>query len=217
LENSLKDQFYLIQKAIPDRVQLIAVSKKHSFDKIRQIAQYGQKDFGENYPQELIKKAKQAQLEKLNIHFHLIGPLQRNKVKMVLPYVASIQSLHSISLAQEIEKKAQLLNISSVPVWIQLNLNNEESKSGFTEEELQEFIQQIPSFHSLKFQGWMAIPDPSLSLEKSFNQMKTVARHYEGAVPYRFSIGMSHDFMEAIALGSDCIRVGSAIFGSRPV
>ncbi|MDY3903126.1 YggS family pyridoxal phosphate-dependent enzyme [Peptoniphilus sp.] len=207
-------------------VKLIAVSKTHPVEMIKEFNKLGVIDFGENKVQELVSKIEDKEIEnKLKnnkINFHLIGNLQTNKVKYIYDKVELIQSLDRIKLAQEIDKRAARDNIK-VNCLIQINIGNEETKSGIKYENTEDFIYELLDYKNINIKGLMAIapnsPDETL-LRKLFEKMNNMfenisSKKYEGVEMKYLSMGMSHDFKLAIEEGSNMIRVGSKLFGNR--
>lgn len=207
-------------------VKLIAVSKTHPVEMIKEFNKLGVIDFGENKVQELVSKIEDKEIEnKLKnnkINFHLIGNLQTNKVKYIYDKVELIQSLDRIKLAQEIDKRAARDNIK-VNCLVQINIGNEETKSGIKYENTEDFIYELLDYKNINIKGLMAIapnsPDETL-LRKLFEKMNNMfenisSKKYEGVEMKYLSMGMSHDFKLAIEEGSNMIRVGSKLFGNR--
>lgn len=204
-------------KRDPAGIRLIAVSKTVSFGMVKEAHAAGQRAFGENYVQELVKKA--DILANLDIDWHFIGHLQRNKVKYVIPIVKSIHSLDSIRLAEEIEKRApQPLNCL-----IEVNLAGEGTKTGIDPAGLPGLIQAVKGMSKINLTGLMTIPpydaDPENSrpyfiklreLMNKINDEKLYARPLA-----ELSMGMTFDLEIAIEEGSTFVRVGTGIFGAR--
>ncbi len=195
---------------------LIAVSKFQPIDKIMGLYSQGQRVFGENYVQELVGKWQELKSRGiLDIEFHFIGKLQTNKVKSLLPSVASIHSIDSIRLLNEVEKRAKELSLRP-EVYFQINIDHEASKGGFKVEEIPELIQAVRSLQFAKPAGLMAIPDPEKNPDDAFKRMHELSLLYRDALGSGLSMGMSSDFEQAIKWGSTSIRVGTALFGQRP-
>lgn len=193
---------------------LVAVGKKKPVELLYQLYLLGHRDFGENYVQELVEKANWfKQKEITDIRFHLIGHLQTNKIKTVIPHVHTIQSVDSERCLIEIEKRANEAN-KIIHVFIQVNIDNEESKSGFKVDQLKEVALKISTCSFVKSQGLMAIPDPEQPVEMAFQRLVECSR-MNPCLGTGLSMGMSHDFEQAIEKGSTCVRVGTAIFGER--
>lgn len=198
-------------------VQLIAVSKTQTVDAIREAAAAGQHDFGENYVQELVEKAEA--LADLELNWHFIGHLQRNKINAVLPYVSTIHSIDSIRLAEAIASRATQL----ISGFVEVNIGGEASKSGVPAKALPELLRACSDFTNLKILGLMCIPPPTDDLEmqkKYFMQVAELQASANAEGWYRqpftdLSMGMSHDYLTAIHCGATVVRVGTAIFGER--
>ena len=199
--------------ALASPVTLIAVSKTQPASAVREAYAAGQRDFGENYVQELVAKAKELS-DLPDLRWHFIGHLQRNKVKDVLPIASLVQAVDRIELAQEINKRAS----KRVPVLIEVNLAGEEQKAGAAIAALPELIEAIRALPLLELRGLMAVPpaseDPELT-RPYFQQLRELARANEGASHLELSMGMSSDFEVAVEEGASIVRVGSSIFGSR--
>lgn len=212
-----------ISSATPagNTAHLLAVSKAQSFEKIKALYQLGHRDFGENYVQELEEKYHLAAAEGMSdIRWHMIGHLQKNKVKQVLPFVKSIHSVDSPELAEKISQVAIQQKIEQVPIYLQVNIDNEESKHGFTDVALRFFMRQVLAMKNLKVEGLMCIPRADRSsVKEPFRKMRALL--IESRVEFGeklgagLSMGMSEDFEEAIQEGATVVRVGSSLFGAR--
>lgn len=192
-------------------IELLPVSKKQPLALIRQAADLGFPRFGENYVQEGADKALAAP----NLHFVLLGPLQRNKAKPALHHFAEIQSLDRPDLAERLRRLAEELDVVR-PVWIQMDLWDEATKlGGCAEADLPALIQALGGDARLPLRGLMAIPPPELA--SAFTQMAALRDRMQQDLgqQLRLSMGMSGDLEEAIAAGSDQIRIGTAFFGER--
>lgn len=204
----------------PLDVTLIAVSKTKPVSMIREVMETGIVDFGENKVQELCDKTEQIP-EKLN--WHLIGHLQRNKVKYIIGKVCMIHSVDSLRLAQEIQKEADKHRVSEVPVLVEINIGNEESKDGVSPENAAELVQEIAKLPAVRVMGLMTVApfveDPEENRE-AFRTMRRL-RDEIGALGIpnvqmkELSMGMTGDFEVAIEEGATMVRVGTAIFGAR--
>jgi pyridoxal phosphate enzyme (YggS family) len=199
------------------KVTLLAVSKVQPLDAIRALYELGQRDFDENYAQEMLNKATTLASEgKRDIRWHFIGHLQTNKVKLILPHVYAIHSVDSIRLAQEISKRAGAENPPrNIIIFLEVNLNSETSKAGISLAQVDALAESVRSLPHLDLRGLMAIPDPKLgaqNLRKAFSSLreKTQALHLP-----EISMGMSSDFEIAIAEGATQVRIGTALFGAR--
>jgi hypothetical protein len=197
-----------------DEIKVIAVSKSHPVEVIRKAIQQGLDVFGENRVQELIQKQMELSDE---IEWHLIGTLQRNKIKYIIGQVALIHSVDSYKLAQAISSEALARNIV-VDVLLQVNIAGEISKSGFDSKELLTEIKEISTF-----KGLMTIAPYVSDIEEArpvFKQLRLLAKtiedmKIEGVEMKELSMGMSSDFTVAVEEGATLIRVGSRIFGRR--
>lgn len=200
-------------------VKLLAVSKQVEAQRIKAAHDCGHKTFGENYVQEFISKFEELS-DKGDIEWHFIGHLQKNKVKYIIDKVIMIHSVDKLSLAQEINKRAGNLNIT-IPVLIEVNLGDEQSKSGIQEGELEGFVEQISELGSIDVCGLMALPPYSDNPEDSrkyFIRLRELRDRLKNSynILSELSMGMSGDFEVAIEEGATMVRVGTAIFGERP-
>lgn len=196
-------------------VDLIAVSKGQSFSKMKELYELGHRNFGENYVQELLEK--KLEFEKLGIQdicFHFMGHLQTNKVKQLLGSVDVVHSLDSIRLAYEIEK-ACVARGRILDVFVEVNIDDEESKFGFKPHEVLKAVSEIQSLPHLNILGLMAIPNPTKNLREAFFRTRALSEAVFKTNTKKISMGMSEDFEIAIEEGSTCVRVGTAIFGPR--
>lgn len=196
-------------------VTLVAVSKTKPEAAIREAYAAGQRDFGENYVQELAAKA--AALSDLpDIRWHLIGPLQRNKVKQVVPLISLLHTVDRAALAEEIEKRAAAAS-RVVPVLIEVNVGGEASKAGCAPGDAAALADVVRSLPHLELRGLMTIPPDTGDREQArpfFAALRSLGAAIGGAL--ELSMGMSHDHEIAIEEGATIVRVGTAIFGSRP-
>jgi len=202
----------------PASVELLAVSKTFPVESIREAMDAGQFLFGENKVQEVLAK---APLLPAKVEWHLIGHLQSNKVRKILPLVRCIHSIDSLSLARDVDRIAAELGLFS-KVFIEVNLAAESTKHGFNAETLRSSLEALYALRRLEIQGLMCIPpfdpDPTKS-RPYFNQLRELRDELAqlgGAPLPLLSMGMSHDFEIAIEEGATIVRVGSAIFGERP-
>ena len=204
----------------PDEIQLCAATKMNDADAVRQAIAAGVDCCGENRVQELTTKYAQGAYDGAPVHF--IGHLQTNKVKQVVGKVDLIQSVDSLRLAQAIDKEAARQGIIQ-DILLEINVGNEESKSGFDAESLHEVLPEFSNFCNLRVCGLMAIPpicQNSADSRKFFQKIYALsvditAKKYDNVSVRLLSMGMSGDFAHAIACGSNMIRVGTAIFGAR--
>jgi pyridoxal phosphate enzyme (YggS family) len=200
-----------------DDVQLLAVSKAHPANALREAYHAGQHRFGENYLQEAL--AKQAELSDLAIEWHFIGPIQSNKTQAIAQHFDWVHSVDRLKIAERLNA-ARTENLAPLQICLQVNVSQEESKSGLFSEDISELAIAVQSLPRLKLRGLMAIPAPSQDISEQREQFSQVRHLYEklqsqGLVMDTLSIGMSEDFPAAIAEGATIVRIGSAIFGSR--
>lgn len=202
----------------PASVELLAVSKTFPVESIREAVAAGQLLFGENRAQELLAKVPQLPA---SLQWHLIGHLQSNKVRKILPLVKCIHSIDSLDLARDVDRIAAELGLYP-KVFIEVNVGAESTKHGFNAATLRASLEALCALRRLEIQGLMCIPpfdpDPTKS-RPYFTQLRELRDELEklgGAPLPLLSMGMSHDFEIAIEEGATIVRVGSAIFGERP-
>jgi len=213
---SIKNQISIINNEIKDKADLIAVSKTRSIEQITEAYNQGQKKFGENRVHEIVEKYNNLPKD---IEWHMIGHLQKNKVKHISKFISLIHSLDRLSLAKEIDKNGRKDN-RSIDCLIQIKISNDESKYGLNPEQLDSFYTDLKEFENINTIGLMAmatftkdqnlIADEFKKMENLFKEMKTIDSNFK-----ILSIGMSDDYQLAINNGSNMIRVGSKIFGQR--
>jgi len=200
-------------------VTLVAVSKTHPIEAVANLYALGHRDFGENYAQELIQKAVAAQNLGLDqIRWHFIGHLQSNKVKSVLSYIHMIHSVDSLSLAQEISKRAQTLTPArKVRCLLSVNIDQEPTKSGLLPDEVASISSTIATLTGVELCGLMCIPDPlrAQKIPNAFSRLRALGASLGGIINLELSMGMTGDFETAIREGATAIRIGTAIFGER--
>lgn len=215
---SISNNIIKFKKKISSKVKLIAVSKTKSIIEIKEAYDSNHKLFGENKVQEMTEKWKALPKD---IEWHMIGHLQKNKVKYIAPYVSLIHSVDSIRLLNEINKQAKKNN-RIINCLIQVNISEEQSKFGLQIDNLPDFFNQIieNSYESIEIIGLMGMASFTENEEKIFNEftsLKEVFINLKDKFP-RFSelsIGMSSDYKIALKQGSTMIRIGSKIFGYR--
>jgi pyridoxal phosphate enzyme (YggS family) len=206
-------------------VRLLAVSKKHSAESVAEAHRAGLREFAENYADELCEKA--AELKALkNIRWVFVGQLQSNKIGKIVRCADEVQSVATEKHARLIDRSAKDLGRSRYPVWIVVNAAAEDSKQGVSLEELPKlvfFIVEKCEFLALR--GIMAIPPASYSDEVWAGELNHVVpslyqdlrKAADGAGEGLLSLGMTGDLALSVAAGSDCVRIGTAIFGERDV
>lgn len=201
----------------PAEITLVAVSKTKLASMIREACEAGQRTFGENYAQEMAAKA--GELKGLDIIWHFIGHLQRNKAKLVAPVAACVETIDSIKLAEALNSKAN----RPMDILIEINIGAEGTKSGIGEDELPKLLEGLQPLDKLRVKGLMIIPpyipDPEAARPHFAKLREIMARLNEqnivGSPLTELSMGMSHDFETAIEEGATIVRVGTAIFGER--
>lgn len=198
----------------PNEIKLVAVSKTHPSETIRSAIAAGQGVFGENKVQEAESKIDEIGHE--GIEWHLIGHLQSNKARKAVKTFDVIQSVDSVELAERLERICIETGRDSLPVFAQVDLAGEETKSGILESDLPKLIEFLASSERLKFLGLMVLPpyfeDPEAT-RPFFRRLREIR---ERVLPGgELSMGMSHDFEVAIEEGATIVRVGTAIFGER--
>ena len=219
---SIAKQIELLRRELPEGVSLIAVSKYHSQAEIMEAYGAGQRDFGENKVQELVEK--QAALPK-DIRWHMLGHLQRNKVKMLLPSVAMIHSVDSLRLLNEIQKHAEAAG-KVVDCLLEIKVAKEETKSGFLPEECSQLLQsgvvsQLPNVKICGLMGMATQTDDAGQIEKEFKFIYNFFHHLRqtqfAQCTYfkELSMGMTGDYPLAVSCGSTMVRIGTKIFGER--
>jgi pyridoxal phosphate enzyme (YggS family) len=216
---TIKENLALVQSNLPTHVTLVAVSKTHPVEVVEEAYNAGQRIFGENRVQELVPKFEQMPKD---IQWHLIGTLQRNKVKYIAPFVSLIHSVDQIDLLKEINKEAAKNN-RVIECLIQVYIATEESKHGFSFDEAESLFKSDfrTIFPHVKIKGLMGMASFTSDVQqvkKEFLSLKDFKAKIESEnsldLPI-LSMGMSGDYALAIECGSNMVRVGSSIFGSR--
>lgn len=217
----IKSRIELIKASLPAHVQLVAVSKNHPVERIREALEAGQLAFGENRVQELMPKARALP----QAEWHMIGHLQTNKVKYIVPFIHLIHSVDSLKLLLEINKQAQRIN-RVVPCLLQVHIAQEETKYGFSHAEVESLLsgKEIRSLSHISIHGLMGMATFTSDEQQIRKEFKSLRQLFEllksadlpGQVHMTIlSMGMSHDYRIAIEEGSTMIRLGTAIFGER--
>lgn len=214
---TIQENYIQVKNQIPEAVQLVAVSKTHPVEKIRQIYDAGQKIFGENKVQELLSKYENLPSD---IEWHLIGHLQTNKVKYIAPFIHTIQSVDSEKLLAEINKQAQLHG-RTITVLLQIKIAEEDTKFGMTFEDCDALLEKLAQgdFPHVAIRGLMGMAsfvENETQIEREFTTLKKYFDQKKKDYPLLYlSMGMSGDYPLAISCGSNSVRIGSAIFGER--
>ena len=214
---SIQENYHKIKAQISENVELVAVSKFHPVEKIKEVYDCGQKIFGENKVQELLNKVNELPAD---IQWHLIGHLQTNKVKYIAPFINTIQSVDSEKLLLEINKEAAKNN-RKIKVLLQVKIAEEETKYGLEIAEAKEIFSnylehKYPNIEILGLMGMATFTDNKNQVKSEFLVLKSL---FDELSTFRkletLSMGMSDDFALAIECGSNSVRIGSAIFGVR--
>jgi PLP dependent protein len=204
----------------PSEVSLLAVSKLQSTDKIRHVYAVGQRAFGENYVQEAVDKVRELS-DLSEIEWHLIGPLQSNKTRDVAETMHWVHSVDRLKIAERLSAQRPA-TMSPLNVCVQFNISGEASKSGARFEEADALLDAVAKLPNLRLRGVMGMPEPGIgdaATREQFLALRDVFEHAKKnhTTVDTFSIGMSDDLEVAIACGSTLVRVGTALFGARPV
>lgn len=204
----------------PESVRLIAVSKRHPAAAIRAAYAAGHRTFGENYPQELA--AKSVSLSDLaEISFHMVGHVQKNKAKLVAAHADCVHTLGSAGQASALASRVEARSGEVMPVLIQVNIGREANKSGVSPDDLGALIDAVVVLPQLRLTGLMAIPPVASEPEGARRYFDALAemrvQHGGEARLPELSMGMSADLEAAVQAGATMVRVGTSIFGERPV
>lgn len=210
----------IIGELTPSKTTLVAVSKIKPLSDIQTLYELGQKDFGENYVQELIEKAEALPTD---IRWHFIGHLQSNKVKYIAPFVHLIQGVDSEKLLAEINKQGKKNN-RIINCLLQVHIAQEETKFGFDADEVSALVNKITSggsvFDNVNICGLMGMASFSDDMQKVKSEFETLSELYktlQSSIPSfnTLSMGMSGDYELAVECGSNMVRIGSLLFGVR--
>ena len=216
---SIGSEIKRLRGLLPERVKLLAVSKFHPAEAIVEAYQAGQRAFGESRPQELKQK---AELLPKDIEWHMIGHLQTNKVKYIVPFVHLIESLDSKRLAEEIERQAAKCD-RVIDCLLEIHVTDEESKSGWAWDDLLAFVREggfkaMPNIRIRGVMGMATFTDDERVVRRDVERLaacKAELKEYFGEEFDMLSMGMSDDYPIALEYGSTEVRVGSTIFGAR--
>lgn len=219
---SISQNIVQLKASLPANVTLVAVSKFHPAEALKEAYNAGQRVFGESRAQELTAKQKVLPDD---IEWHFIGPLQSNKVKDIAPFIHTIHSIDSLKLLQEVNKQA-VKNSRMIRVLLEIHVAQEETKHGLTPDECRELLQneQLAELRNIQICGLMGMAtytDDTTLIEQEFHilhelfsDLKSI--YFKGNDNFAvLSMGMSHDYPIAISQGSTMIRVGTSIFGER--
>lgn len=216
---SIQSQIAELQQTLPKGVTLVAVSKMQPIESLREAYEAGQRIFGESRPQEMCAKREQMPED---CRWHMIGHLQTNKVKYIAPFVEMIHSVDSLRLLDSINREAMKCG-RRIDILLEVHLATEESKSGFSVEELREVIatEDIKDLAYIRVRGLMTIAsntDNEAVVAGEFKQLKSLFDELQPEFGKHFdtlSMGMTSDYPLAIECGSTMVRIGSQIFGER--
>lgn len=211
--------FSEIQSRLPRACKIIAVSKLQPVEKMRELYALGQRDFAENYVQEALPKM--AALSTLDIRWHFIGRLQRNKAKFVVGHFQLIHSVDSLALAQEIHKHASSQGLCQ-RILLQINLSKEETKGGFSLEQLGNDFPILQELSGIEIAGLMTMPplfDDAEQTRPYFRQLKNLRDELQKNLSccQELSMGTSADYQVAANEGATLVRLGTILFGERPL
>ena len=213
---NIEENISLLNKKIEKKTSIIAVSKKKSAELVEQAYLVGIKNFGENYLQEALQKI--ISLNHLDINWHFIGKIQSNKCKDIARNFQWVHTIDRFKIAKRLNDDCPLDKI--INVLIQINIDNEESKSGINESQLFDLAEKISVLPNLKLKGIMVIPKNNLEnnlTEESFKKTLEISLKLRNkfSEANEISMGMSNDFELAIKNGSTMVRIGTGIFGER--
>lgn len=216
---SIRTEIERLREELPEGIRLLAVSKFHPVEALREAYDAGQRAFGESRPQELKLK---AEVMPRDIEWHMIGHLQTNKVKYIVPFVTLIESLDSERLAQEINRQAERCG-RVIDCLLEIHITDEESKSGWAYDELMSFVsgggfQAYPNIRVRGVMGMATFTDDEAVVRRDFKRLaecKAELLEYFGEEFDTLSMGMSDDYRIALEYGTTEVRIGSTIFGAR--
>ena len=206
IQNTLK-----IENLELNKIKIIAVSKTFPINEILPLINHGQIHFGENKVQEAIEKWQEIKQDFKHLQLHMIGKLQSNKVKFVVPLFDYIHSLDSLKLAKKIAEEQNKIQ-KRLKIFIQINIGNEEQKSGIDERDLEEFYKKCVNELGLDIVGLMCLPPKNNNTKEYFIKMKNLAQKINVK---ELSMGMSNDYLNAAKYGATYLRIGSKVFGNR--
>jgi len=206
IQNTLKDK---INKLILPNI--VAVSKTYPIENIYPLINQGHQHFGENKVQEAVEKWTDIKKDYKHIQLHMIGKLQTNKVKFVIPLFDYIHSLDNLKLAKKISIEQSKIN-KRLKIFIQINIGNEDQKIGINEDQLCDFYKKCVQELDLDIIGIMCLPPKDGDIQNFFLKMKDLSKKIKVK---ELSMGMSNVYLEAAKYGSTFIRIGSRIFGQR--
>ena len=207
----IKKEIELKQLNQKNQTEIIAVSKRFELEQINPLIEFGHTNFGENQVQEAVKKWSNIKRQNDKIKLHMIGKLQTNKVKYVIPLFDYIHSLDNLKLAEKISSE-QKKNNKQLKIFIQVNIGDEIQKSGIKPDDVKNFYLKCTNDLRLNIVGLMCIPPISNNVEIYFDKMLELKKSTDLK---ELSMGMSADYLQAVKFGSSFVRIGSKIFGPR--
>jgi len=218
---SIREQERLFKRP-PGSVKLLAVSKTHKADRLREAWAAGARDFGENYVQEALAKIAELSAAPSNtpdIIWHFIGPIQSNKTRDIAAHFDWVHSVDRLKIIQRLQDQRPA-ELPALNICVQINLSNEQTKSGVGLQQARELCAAVADMNRLCLRGLMAIPAPCADHQQqraSFRPLAELFREMQAVYPDMdtLSMGMSDDYAAAIAEGSTMIRIGTGIFGKR--
>ncbi len=219
---TIKDNLQHIKKSLPEKVTLVAVSKTKPIEVLQEAYDAGQRIFGENKVQEMCEK---YEVLPKDIQWHMIGHLQRNKVKYMAPFITLVHGVDSLKLLQEINKQA-LKHNRTISCLLQLKIAEEETKFGLSKEDVIDLLnsKMFQEMHNIQIEGVMGMAtftEDTNQVRKEFKRLKTIVEKLNQLPVLKskpltvISMGMSGDYAIAIEEGSTMVRIGSSIFGVR--
>jgi len=215
---SIKENIAAIKSSLPENVTLVAVSKTKPTNVILEAYDGGQRIFGENKVQEMVRKWKELPKD---IEWHMIGHLQRNKVKYMAQFVSLVHGVDSFRLLKEIDKQAKKNN-RVIDCLLQMYIAEENTKFGLDENELEAIIsseeyKNLAHIRIVGLMGMATFTDNNVQIKKEFQYLKSLFENLKNSIPEIsiLSMGMSADYETAVEEGSTMVRIGSSIFGTR--
>lgn len=201
----------------PAEVAILAVSKTHSLEKIREAYAAGLTRFGESYVQEALPKI--IALQGLPLEWHFIGPIQSNKTRDIAAHFSWVHSVDRLKIASRLNEQRPT-DLNPLNICVQINISLESTKSGIVQQALREFVAQLEPLRSLKLRGLMAIPQKTADEQEQHALFAKLRRLFddlnqEGYQLDTLSMGMTSDFEAAVMEGSTLVRIGTGIFGTR--
>ncbi|WP_185853520.1 YggS family pyridoxal phosphate-dependent enzyme [Blattabacterium cuenoti] len=214
----IENRFFSIKKLIPKNIKILAVSKNQNISSIEKLYKLGHRDFGENYVKEMMEKYKKLPKD---IHWHMIGRIQNNKLKYIIPFIHLIHSVQKLEQIQTINKIALKYN-RIINCLLQIKICNEKSKSGITDQEACNILENTiyKSMNNVKIIGIMGMASfqELTKVYNEFSYLRKLYNEYKKKYGHHIlSMGMSRDYNIAIKYGSTIVRLGTSLFGERTI